>query len=222
VKPVFLLGCYGFIFHVSRNLAQLRNFGWGVWTPLRYATDWGYRSMSSFWGKKETWLCGRYVNMTLHYRYEKAAPVYITAMYTCCNNDDNNQTPSSPSCLLQYSILSRTRWLTFSQFITSQTTSRCEMRMGRGDYRGVCWKGKSYSLWATTGTWRRSLTVLIVTKFAYCLMAHRLSTNALAHQHATLNSHTVQQLKCAICIIRVNVYRLWNVTGFGFTQTLTL
>jgi hypothetical protein len=29
VKPVFLIGCYGFIFHGSRNLAQLRNFGGG-------------------------------------------------------------------------------------------------------------------------------------------------------------------------------------------------
>jgi hypothetical protein len=33
VKPVFLLGCYGFIFHGSRNLAQFRNFGGGGFEP---------------------------------------------------------------------------------------------------------------------------------------------------------------------------------------------
>jgi hypothetical protein len=42
VKPVFLLGCYGFIFHGSRNLAQLQNFGGGgglnPQSSPRYAT----------------------------------------------------------------------------------------------------------------------------------------------------------------------------------------
>jgi hypothetical protein len=38
-KPIFLLGCYGFIFHRSWNLAQLQNFG-GGFDPLspRYIT----------------------------------------------------------------------------------------------------------------------------------------------------------------------------------------
>jgi hypothetical protein len=42
-ETVFLLGCYGFIFHGSRNLAQLRNFGGGGGlnppNPPRYATE---------------------------------------------------------------------------------------------------------------------------------------------------------------------------------------
>jgi hypothetical protein len=33
VKPVFSLGCYGFIFHGSRNMAQLWNFGGGGLSP---------------------------------------------------------------------------------------------------------------------------------------------------------------------------------------------
>jgi hypothetical protein len=41
VKPVFLLGCYGFIFHGSRNLAsEFRGEGFEPpKSPLRYATE---------------------------------------------------------------------------------------------------------------------------------------------------------------------------------------
>jgi hypothetical protein len=45
VKMGFLLGCYRFIFHRSRNLAKPRNFGGGGFEnpqlPSRYATVWG-------------------------------------------------------------------------------------------------------------------------------------------------------------------------------------
>jgi hypothetical protein len=53
VKPVFLLGCYGFIFHGSRNLAQLRNFGGGVGVeppPPRSARHWlSLRKWNEVW-----------------------------------------------------------------------------------------------------------------------------------------------------------------------------
>jgi hypothetical protein len=73
----------------------------------------------------------------------------------------------------------------------------------------------------TAGTWLCGLTVLIATEFAYHLTVHLLPTNMLSHQHATLNKNTALQLKFVICMSRVNVYRLCNVTANWFTQTHT-
>jgi hypothetical protein len=123
-------------------------------------------------------------------------------MYSCSDNDDDNQTAVPPRpFLLQYSILSCTKWLTFSRFVTLQTANSCEMRMA-GGLKGIVWKcagEERVSLRTTDRTKPYGFTVLITTKFAYRLTAHRLSTNMLTHQHATLNSHTVQQLNCAVC-----------------------
>jgi hypothetical protein len=53
MKPIFWLGCYGYIVHGTGNSAQLwQNFGIsgrGVWTPNlpRYATDW-HNSITDF------------------------------------------------------------------------------------------------------------------------------------------------------------------------------
>ena len=66
-----------------------------------------------------------------HYRW-KGPLVCIAVMYSDSNIIEDNQTAGSPSFLLQHSILNCTRWLTFSNFITSQTANICEMRIAGG------------------------------------------------------------------------------------------
>jgi len=110
--------------------------------------------------------------------------VYIAAMYSVSNYDDDNQTAGSPSPLLHTAILNINLHNTVDIFQSSShhklpTFVRQEWLEGNV---GKCAGGEESSLRVTPGTWRRCLTVLITTKFVYHLMFHHLSTNMLTHQ----------------------------------------
>lgn len=152
--------------------------------------------MSRYSGKREISLYGGYVKMSLYYR-RKWVLVYIAPMQSGSNNDDYDNRTQCSNFLLPYSTLSCKRRLTFSK---CQRLWDENSWSAAGECMEMCWRGKGLSLPATTGTWRRGLSVLIA---KICLLS---DGPPAVNQYDvpptdTLNSHTAKQL-------------IWSIAGY--------